>query len=316
MTKGRQADSARRRQRVIAVLDKAAADGTEISVSAIARAAAVDRTFLYRHRDLLAKIHALEAAPPPAGEGAGPAVTRASLQADLLAAHERAARLNARVQQLEKRLSEALGEHAWRESGLGSPADIDALGQQITHLEQQVIDLRIQMEERDEELAAARAANRELMAQLNATARRLHAFPRCQPPGAADHAGSPRRLRVPVKPAPHPRHRLRTSTPVPRSVSTRTFSSSSRSALSAKSTTITWPSAVTARPSTMATLTTRPACSASRIFRAFLLVVFFSKGNAGFLPRLRYPLNRCTRLTAAWPMYSATTSDQSLIVNR
>jgi hypothetical protein len=36
---------------VIAVLNKAAADGTEISVSSIARAAAVDRTFLYRHRD-------------------------------------------------------------------------------------------------------------------------------------------------------------------------------------------------------------------------------------------------------------------------
>ena len=172
MTKGRQADSARRRQRVIAVLDKAAADGTEISVSAIARAAAVDRTFLYRHRDLLGKIHALETAPPAAAEGAGPAVTRASLQADLLAAHERAVRFNARVQQLEKRLSQALGEQAWRESGLGAPADIDALSQQITHLEQQITDLRIRLEERDEELAAARAANRELMAQLNTAARR------------------------------------------------------------------------------------------------------------------------------------------------
>src|SRR5712691_7395769 len=99
--KGRQADSARRRQRVIAALNKAAADGAEISISGIARAAAVDRTFLYRHRDLLGKIHALEATPPAAGGGAGPAVTRASLQADLLAAHERAIRLTARVQQLE-----------------------------------------------------------------------------------------------------------------------------------------------------------------------------------------------------------------------
>jgi hypothetical protein len=121
MTKGRQADSARRRQRVIAVLGKAATDGSEISVSAIARAAAVDRTFLYRHRDLLAKIHALEATPPPAADGTSPAVTRASLQADLLAAHERAIRLNARIQQLENRLSQALGEQAWRESGLGAP---------------------------------------------------------------------------------------------------------------------------------------------------------------------------------------------------
>ena len=96
MRKGRQADSARRRQRVLTALDRAAASGTEISASGIARAAGVDRTFLYRHRDLLEKIHAAEAAPPPAGDTAGPAVTRASLQADLLAAHERAIRLSTR----------------------------------------------------------------------------------------------------------------------------------------------------------------------------------------------------------------------------
>jgi hypothetical protein len=167
MMKGRQADSARRRQRVIAALNRAVADGSEISVSGIARTAAVDRTFLYRHRDLLEKIHALEAAPPAASEGTGPAVTRASLQADLLAAHERALRLTARIRQLEKRLSEALGEQAWRESGLGAPADIDAMNHKITHLEQQAADLRLQLDERDQDLTAARAANRELMTRIN-----------------------------------------------------------------------------------------------------------------------------------------------------
>jgi hypothetical protein len=45
--------------------------------------------------------------------------------------------------------------------------DIDTLNQKTAHLEQQVIDLRQQLKERDEELAAARAANRELMARLN-----------------------------------------------------------------------------------------------------------------------------------------------------
>ena len=74
MTKGRQADSARRRQRVIAALGRAVSDGTEISVAGIARAAGVDRAFFYRHRDLLAQLHALEATPPvPA-----PATGRAS----------------------------------------------------------------------------------------------------------------------------------------------------------------------------------------------------------------------------------------------
>jgi hypothetical protein len=167
MMQGRQADSARRRQRVIAALNRAATDGTEISASEIARAAGVDRSFLYRHRDLLAQIHALEATPPATGDGPGPVVTRASLHADLLAAGERALRLASRIQQLETRLSEALGEQAWRESGLGAPADIDALNQKINHLEQQALDVRMQLAERDQDLAAARAANRELMAQLN-----------------------------------------------------------------------------------------------------------------------------------------------------
>jgi hypothetical protein len=167
MREGRHADSARRRQRVHAALDRATAQDCEINVSAIARAAGVDRSFLYRHRDLLAKIHTLAAEPGAASAGTGPAVTRASLQADLLAAHERAARLNARIQHLEHRLSEALGEHAWRESGLGNPADIDALHQQITRLEQQSIDQGLRLAERDEDLAAARATNREFMARIN-----------------------------------------------------------------------------------------------------------------------------------------------------
>jgi len=170
MLEARQADSARRRQRVIAALDRATADGSEISTSGIARAAGVDRTFLCRHHDLLEKIHALQA-EPATGDSSGPAVTRASLHADLLAARERAVRLSTRVQHLEKRLSEALGDQAWRESGLGAPADIDALNQKITHLEQQVVDLRMQLEERDEDLSAARATSRELMTQLNHTTR-------------------------------------------------------------------------------------------------------------------------------------------------
>jgi len=168
MRDGRRADTARRRQRVLAALDRALAAGADIGVSAIARAAAVDRSFPYRHRDLLEKIHAAAAAPPTTGDGTGPAVTRASLQADLLAAHERAARLNTRVRHLEQRLSETLGEQAWHESGLATPRDLDALNQQITHLEQQVVDLRMQLDERDQDLAAARATNRELMARINA----------------------------------------------------------------------------------------------------------------------------------------------------
>ncbi|MFE3455417.1 DUF6262 family protein [Nonomuraea sp. NPDC059194] len=167
MLAGRRADTGRRRGRVIAALNQAARDGSDITVSQIARLAGVDRTFLYRHRDLLAQIHAHAAEPATTAGGRGPAVSRASLQADLLAADARNARLAAQVRQLEKRLSEALGEQVYRQAGIGGGDDIDQLKARITTLEQRNVELQLQLADRDDELEAARAANRELMAQLN-----------------------------------------------------------------------------------------------------------------------------------------------------
>jgi chromosome segregation ATPase len=165
---GRRADTARRRERVLTAITDTIATGSDITAAAIAQRARVDRSFLYRHPDLLERLHAAQAQPPHDSTH-GPAASLASLQADLLAAHERAARLHNRVQHLERRLSDALGERAWHASGLGAPADIDALHQQTTRLEQQIIDLSLQLAERDEDLAAARATNREFMARINAS---------------------------------------------------------------------------------------------------------------------------------------------------
>jgi chromosome segregation ATPase len=166
LAEGRRADTARRRQRVLVALAEAAAGRAEISVSGIARHAGVDRTFLYRHRDLLEKLHALEAQLSGSPD-ASLVATRASLESDLHAAQHRAARLAARVQHLERRLSELLGERTWQDSGLGAPDDIDRLHQRIASLEAQIADLRIHLDERTEELTAARLANRELMTRLN-----------------------------------------------------------------------------------------------------------------------------------------------------
>ena len=52
------------RQRFIKALNQTLDDGDEISVSSIARRAGVDRSFLYRHRDLLEQIHASQARLP------------------------------------------------------------------------------------------------------------------------------------------------------------------------------------------------------------------------------------------------------------
>lgn len=155
---GRCADSARRRQRVLNALDAARRCGSEFSVSVIARAAGVDRSFLYRHPDLLDQIHHTQTMPATGWQTTP--VSTESLRADLANADQRITRLAARNRQLEHKLADMLGTRAWQESGLGAPPDIDQLQRRVTELEQHTTQLNAQLADRDQELAAARAANR------------------------------------------------------------------------------------------------------------------------------------------------------------
>jgi regulator of replication initiation timing len=137
-------------------------------VAAVARAAGVDRSFLYRHHDLRAQIlQRVAQAQPDASLPRTTQVSRQSLLADLanLRAHNQ--RLRRQVTKLARRLSEALGEEVFRASGLGGPDDTEQLRRRAADLEQAVLDLRQQLQERIEELAASRATNRELMAEVN-----------------------------------------------------------------------------------------------------------------------------------------------------
>lgn len=92
---------------------------------------------------------------------------RQALQAELANALHRSSRQTHRINQLEVKLSQILGESAWRESGLGAPKDADQLQQRVTTLDQQLAGTAAELAARDEDLTAARNANRELMAQLN-----------------------------------------------------------------------------------------------------------------------------------------------------
>ncbi|MEU9649964.1 DUF6262 family protein [Streptomyces sp. NPDC048110] len=166
LARARAADSHRRRTRVLKALDKLAADGEEITVSSVARAAGVHRSLIHRHGDLRAAVLARAAEPPPGATG-GTQVSRQSLLADVANLTARNSRLSAHITRLERRLSESLGQAAWEASGLGAPADVETLTRRVTELEQQLLDLRAELDERDEDLVAARAANRELMAQVN-----------------------------------------------------------------------------------------------------------------------------------------------------
>lgn len=161
----RRRDTTRRRQRVLDALGQLAAAGQEVSVSAVARKAGVDRSFLYRHHDLRAQIHARSAAP--AVSPASAAASKQSLHADLANMREQNQRLRKRNTDLTARLSEVLGEEAFRASGIGRTDDTETLRARISQLEQQVLDLRQELEERTDDLDAARAANRDLMTLAN-----------------------------------------------------------------------------------------------------------------------------------------------------
>jgi Family of unknown function (DUF6262) len=162
----RRRDSTRRRQRVLDALGQLAAAGHEISVSAVARAAAVDRSFLYRHHDLRAQIHA-RAAAAPGTSPASTATTRQSLLADLANLQEQNQRLRRQNLSLTTRLSETLGAEVFHASGIGHPGETGQLPTRIAELEQHLLDLSQQLQDRTDELDAARAANRDLIALAN-----------------------------------------------------------------------------------------------------------------------------------------------------
>lgn len=167
LTDARRQDSERRRAKVMSALDQLAARGEEITVSAVSRAAGVHRSLIYRHPDLHAAVIARAAAEPPPGTVTGPSASKQSLVADIANLTDRIRRQDTHIRHLEQRLAEALGEQVWQQAGLGGPPDHDALQKRVSHLEQHITELRHQLADRDEDLDAARAANRQLMASLN-----------------------------------------------------------------------------------------------------------------------------------------------------
>jgi chromosome segregation ATPase len=98
---------------------------------------------------------------------ASTAASRQSLLADLANLQQQTQRLRRQNHSLTARLSEILGAEVFHASGIGHADETGQLRTRVTGLEQLVLDLRQQLEERTDELDAARSANRDLMAQLN-----------------------------------------------------------------------------------------------------------------------------------------------------
>lgn len=167
LAEARRRDVARRRQRVHQALAEMRAQAAEITISAVAARARVHRSFIHRHPDLRAAVITAAEDPAASGPAGASAVSRRSLLADNANLRERNRRLEQHASSLEDRLSELLGTQVSQRTGLGPPPDIAALNDQVQALRQENLDLRRRTEEGEEELAAAREANRRLMTELN-----------------------------------------------------------------------------------------------------------------------------------------------------
>ena len=65
-------------------------------------------------------------------------------------------------------MSEVLGEQVFHDAGLTRTDETSTLRKRVAELEQQLLDRRQDLQDRDDELTAARATNRDLMTRLNA----------------------------------------------------------------------------------------------------------------------------------------------------
>ncbi|MEY9861006.1 chromosome segregation ATPase [Catenulispora sp. GAS73] len=167
LVQARRRDVEQRRQRVRQALAAMHADGSEVTISAVAARARVHRSFIHRHPDLREAVLRAAAAAVTTASPASTALShRSALAANAnLAQHNR--RLSEHVKDLEDRLSEILGQQVFARSGLGAPIGTAALQAELEEQSQVALDLKRALEEREEELAAARETNRRLRKQLN-----------------------------------------------------------------------------------------------------------------------------------------------------
>lgn len=167
LAKARRRDVNHRQQRVHQALADMTADGSEITISAVAAQARLHRSFIHRHSDLHAAVLDAASRALTAPSPASTAISHRSVlaeNANLRAQNHRQAQ---HIRDLEDRLSDLIGQQAFERGGLGAPTNAAALQAEIDKQRQTVLDLTRALEERDEELAAARETNRRLMAELN-----------------------------------------------------------------------------------------------------------------------------------------------------
>jgi hypothetical protein len=172
MHASRRLDSQVKTQRLRAAVAALIAAGRPTTIAQVAREAGVSRKFIYSHPELRAEIEhrTLQAA---AGTGSAlvsdARVSAASLRADLENSRALVHRLRGQVAALERRLSESLGRQIAGELHDDEPTGAASVEvrERLERAEQRAFELQEALAGAQEELAAVREINRELLAAHN-----------------------------------------------------------------------------------------------------------------------------------------------------
>jgi chromosome segregation ATPase len=190
LRRSRRQDSRAKRRRAAEVLAAMIEAGEAVTFPALARRAGVSVSLLYADRELAGRVSDARNRQHEAGvERAWRLPTRSlvseqGLRVDLANANDRARRLGQEVTVLREQMARLLGAQSDAASGRSTSPLLERLEEQVTSLEadnaqlrDQVRELEGALREPNDTLEAARAMNRELMAEINRSERLERAAP-------------------------------------------------------------------------------------------------------------------------------------------
>lgn len=201
LKRSRRRDSQAKRRRASEALQAMVDAGEPVTFPAVARRAGVSVSLLYADKELAGRLSAARSRQRDAGADRAwrlptrSLVTEQSLRADLANAKDHIRRLDQELSVLRDRLARQLGADADIAAGRATSPLLDQLEQQAAdlhadnaRLRDQIAGLQKAFRESSETLQAARAMNRELMAEINRTAQ-----PQSRPAAATPRATPARR---------------------------------------------------------------------------------------------------------------------------
>jgi len=168
LKQARAEDAARKRRNVADAIQKLTDNGSRVTFGLVARRAGVSRQFLYGDSELRAAVEdARHHTPTTPRANTSVDCDAKGLQTDVLLAREEITRLRAENTKLKSKLV----EHAAKAILDGQDETVRALTMRNAELVRECAGLQRQLNVANEDLAAARATNRDLMTELNRSAR-------------------------------------------------------------------------------------------------------------------------------------------------